>query len=63
MTPRVERIAPTVKLKTTILKSSLCNYSDKYILVKATIRITEAEQAGNSGARQAAKEVDKKIKK
>ena len=46
-----------------MLKSSLCNFSDKYILVKATVRITEAEQARNLGVRQAAREVDKKIKK
>ena len=29
-----------VKLKTTILRSSLCNYTDAYILVTGTIAIT-----------------------
>ena len=30
-----------IKFKTTILKSSLCDYSDAYILVKETVTITE----------------------
>ena len=39
-----------IKFKTTMLKSSLCDYSDAYILVKETITITGA---GNDvGARQ-----------
>ena len=29
-----------IKFKTTMLKSSLCNYSDAYILVKGTISVT-----------------------
>ena len=29
-----------IKFKTTMLKSSLCDYSDAYILVKGTITIT-----------------------
>ena len=40
-----------IKFKTTILKSSLCDYSDAYILVKGTITITEA--GANDAARQA----------
>ena len=32
-----------IKFKTTMLKSSLCDYSDTYILVKANIPITGAE--------------------
>ena len=31
-----------IKFKTTMLKSSLCNYSDTYIFVKGTITITGA---------------------
>ena len=30
------------KFKTTLLKSSLCNYSDAYILVKETITVVAA---------------------
>ena len=33
-----------IKFKTTMLKSSLCDYSDAYILVKGTITVT-----GNAG--------------
>ena len=29
-----------IKFKTSMLKSSLCNYSDAYILVKGTITVT-----------------------
>ena len=40
----VERITLIVKLslKTSMLRSSLCDYSDVYILVSGTITITEA---------------------
>ena len=31
-----------IRLKTTMLKSSLCDYSDAYILVKGRITITGA---------------------
>ena len=31
-----------IKFKTTMLKSSLCDYSDAYILVKGTIKIRGA---------------------
>ena len=31
-----------IKFKTTILKSSLCDYSDAYIIVKGKITITRA---------------------
>ena len=31
-----------IKFKTTMLKSSLCDYSDSYILVKGTLTITGA---------------------
>ena len=30
-----------IKFKTTMLKSSLCDYSDAYILVKGTISVTD----------------------
>ena len=40
-----------IKFKTTMLKSSLCDYSDAYILVKGTIAITGA--GGDAAARQA----------
>ena len=36
-----------IRFKTTILKSSLCSYSDAYILVKGAITITGA---GNDAA-------------
>ena len=40
-----------IKFKTTMLKSSLCDYSDAYILVKGTITITGAgaDAAGRHG--------------
>ena len=40
-----------IKFKTTMLKCSLCDYSDAYILVKGTITITGA--GDNAAARQA----------
>ena len=40
-----------IKFKTTMLKSSLCDYSDTYILVKGTITITGA--GADPAARQA----------
>ena len=39
-----------IRLKTTMLKSSLCDYSDAYILVKGRITITGAGE--NAAARQ-----------
>ena len=46
-----------IKFKTTsMLKSSLCDYSDAYILVSGTITITEA------GADDAAKRLDERNK-
>ena len=35
-----------IKFKTTMLKSSLCDYSDAYILVKGTISVTSTAAAG-----------------
>ena len=40
-----------IRFKTTMLKSSLCNYSDVYILVKGTITITGV--GDHAAARQA----------
>ena len=40
-----------IKFKTTMLKSSLCDYSNAYILVKGKITITGA--GDNAAARQA----------
>ena len=40
-----------IKIKTSMLKSSLCNYCDAYILVKGRITITEA--GADAAARQA----------
>ena len=47
-----------IKFKTTMLKSSLCDYSDAYILVKGTITIAEA---GDDAAARQADERDKGI--
>ena len=40
-----------IKFKTTMLKSSLCDYSDAYILVKRKIKVTE--EGDDAAARQA----------
>ena len=45
-----------IKFKTTMLKSSLCDYSDAYILVKGKITITGA------GADAAARQTDERYK-
>ena len=47
-----------IKFKTTMLKSSLCDYSDAYILVKGTITITGA---GDDAAVRQADEKDKGV--
>ena len=38
----VYNVNSDITFKTTMLKSSLCNYSDAYILIKGIITITEA---------------------
>ena len=43
-------VGSPIKFKTTILKSSLCDYSDAYILVKGKITITGA--GDDAAARQ-----------
>ena len=45
-----------IKFKTTMLKSSLCDYSDAYILVKGKIKIT------GRGADAAARQADERDK-
>ena len=45
-----------IKFKTTMLKSSLCDYSDAYILVKGTISVTNAAADG-----AAANKINKKV--
>ena len=47
----VYNVNSQIKFKTTMLKSSLCDYSDSYILVKGTITITGA--GADAAARQA----------
>ena len=47
-----------IKFKTTMLKSSLCDYSDTYILVKGTITITGA---GDDAAARRADERNKGV--
>ena len=47
-----------IKFKTTMLKFSLCDYSDVYILVKGTIIITGA---GDDAAARQADERDKGV--
>ena len=47
-----------IKFKTTMLKSSLCDYSDAYILIKGTITITGA---GTDAASRQADERDKGV--
>ena len=44
-----------IKFKTTMLKSSSCDYADAYILVKGTIAITGA--GDDAAARQEMKEM------
>ena len=51
-----------IKLKTTISKSSLCDYSDAYILVMGTIKIAKVQVARNYNARRAANTQMKGIK-
>ena len=45
-----------IKLKTTMLKSKLCDYSDAYILVKRTISVNNTAAAG-AGANNTNKKV------
>ena len=53
---RVYNANSDIRYKTTMLKSSLCNFSDAYIFVKGIIKITGA------GDDAAAREADKREK-
>ena len=52
----VYNVNSQIKFKTTMLKSSLCDYSDAYILVKGTISINNTAAQG-----AAANNIDKKV--
>ena len=53
---RVYNVNSQIKFKTTMLKSSLCDYSDTYILVKRTITVNN-----NAAAGAAANNTNKKV--
>ena len=42
----INNVGSQIKFKTTMLKSSLCDYSDAYILVKGTISVNNTAAAG-----------------
>ena len=46
-----------IKFKTTMLKSSLCDYSDAYILVKGTISVNNTAAAAGAAANNTNKKV------
>ena len=50
-TRRTYNVNSQIKFKTTMLKSTLCDYSDAYILVKGKITVTGA--GGDDAARRA----------
>ena len=50
-----------IKFKTTILKSSLCDYSDAYILVKGTISVNNTAAQGTAANNNNNKRVISKI--
>ena len=54
----VYNINSDIRFKTTMLKSSLCNYSDAYIFVKGRITITGA---GADAAERQADESNKRV--
>ena len=43
---RAYNVNSQIKFKTTMLKSSLCDYSDAYILVKGTISVNNTAATG-----------------
>ena len=53
---RAYNVNSQIKFKTTMLKSSLCDYSDAYILVKGTISVNDT-----AAADAAANNYDKKV--
>ena len=38
-------VSKEIRIKTLMLRSDLCNYSDAYIVVKGTITVTDADNA------------------
>ena len=50
-----------IKFKTTMLKSSLCDYSDAYILVKGTISVNNIAAAAAAAAATDANNINKKL--
>ena len=50
------------KLRTTMLKSNLCDYSEAYILVKGAITITGRKERADVSARQETRLADKRNK-
>ena len=46
-----------IKFKTTMLKSSLCDYSDAYIIVKGTITVNNTAAAADAAANNTNKKV------
>ena len=44
----INNVNSQIKFKTTILKSSSCDYSDAYILVKETITVNDTSGAGSA---------------
>ena len=51
-----QEVQTPIKFKTSILRSSLCDYSDAYILVKGNISVNN-----NAGAGAAANNIGKKV--
>ena len=49
----MDNVSSDITLKSTMLKSSLCDYSDAYILVKEKIKITITGEGADAAARQA----------
>ena len=49
---RTHNVNSQIKFKTLMLRSSLCNYSDAYILVSGTITVPNTGIAANSSIRK-----------
>ena len=48
MNQEVYNVNSQIEFKTTMLKSSLCDYSDTYVLVKGTITVNNTAAAANN---------------
>ena len=57
----VYNVNSQIKFKTTMLKSSLCDYSDAYILVKGTISINSTAAQGAAANNTNKKVILKKL--